>query len=300
MTNRILPTAVSVLAIAAALLAPSTRAEAQCRPDDIFCAELRIGPAQPPPQPVVVQPPPVYVQPPPVVVQQPPPPQVYVPPPQPPVVYIQPAQPQPPPQVVVVRPPPPPVVAVQVERRPTVRRELVPPSQVGLHLNIAGLMTENVGMGGVQAAFRLRPLRHLAFDIGAGILGGESTNYQTGGGGRWEVPVTLNVLFFFNPQHRFQVYALVGAGISVAEQENAAAFGRSRSFEYAGGEAGLGFELRLGRHFALNLDARGFLRSYVGGGAPEFSRVTGRGSVETTNLSGGFYGTVGMTFYFGG
>lgn len=284
MTNRILPAAVSVLAVAAALLAPASRAEAQCRPDDIFCAELRIGPAQPPPPP------------PPVVVQPPPPPQVYVPPPQPPVVIIQPAQPQPPPQIVVVRPrPQPPVVAVQVQRRRTVR-ELVPEFDLGLHINLAGLMTENVGMGGVQGAFRLRPVRHLAIDIGAGIFGGESSNYGAGAGERWEVPVNLDLLFFFNPQHRFQVYALLGAGVSVAGQELG---GRSRELEYVGGQAGIGFEWRIARRFALNLDARGFLRQHVGDDGPEFSRVSETGAVETTDLSGGFYGTIGMTFYFG-
>ncbi|MDQ3031579.1 MAG: porin family protein [Myxococcota bacterium] len=289
MTNRILPAAVSVLAVAAALLAPSTRAEAQCRPDDIFCAELRIGPAQPPPPPQVYVPPPqVYV----------PPPQVYVPPPQPPVVIVQPAQPQPPPQIVVVRPPPqarPPVVAVQVQRRRAVR-ELVPEFDLGFHINLAGLMTENVHMGGVQGAFRLRPVRHLAIDIGAGIFGGESLNYG-GNGGRWEVPVNLDLLFFFNPQHRFQVYALVGAGVSVAGQEMSS--GRERELEYVGGQAGLGFEWRIARRFALNLDMRGFLRQHVGDDGPEFSRVSETGDVESTDLSGGFYGTIGMTFYFG-
>lgn len=294
MTNRIL-CALSVLGVAAALLAPSMRAEAQCRPDDIFCAELRIGPAQPPP------PPPVVVQPPPVVVQPPPPPVVVQPPPpQPPVVIVQPAQPPPPPpRVVVVRPaqpPPPPVVQVQVERRRVVRYELVPEFDIGVHIALAGLMTENVGMGGFQGAFRLRPIRHLAIDIGAGIFGGESLNYGADSGGRWEVPFTANLLFFFNPQHRFQVYALVGAGVSIAGQETRLG---ERELEYVGGEAGLGFEWRIGRHFALNLDARGFLRQHVGDGY-EFVRRGEDGELEGTNLSGGFYGTVGMTFYFGG
>lgn len=299
MTNRIL-SIVSFLGIAAAMLAPSMRVEAQCRPDDIFCAELRIGPAQPPPPPppvVVEPPPPVVVVPPPVV--QPPPP----PPPQPPVVIVQPAQPPPPPppRVVIVRPPPPQppppqVVQVQVERRRTVRRELVPDFDIGVHLALAGLMTENVGMGGFQGAFRLRPIRHLAIDIGAGIFGGESLNYGADSGGRWEVPFTTDVLFFFNPQHRFQVYALVGAGVSVAGQETLRG---ERQLEYVGGEAGLGFEWRIGRHFALNVDIRGFLRQHVGDDGPEFVRINDAGERETTDLSGGGYGTVGMTFYFG-
>lgn len=292
MTNRIL-SIVSFLGVAAALLAPSTRVEAQCRPDDIFCAELRIGPAQPPPPP------------PPVVVEEPPPPVVVQPPPpQPPVVIVQPAQPPPPPpRVVVVRPaqpPPPPqpqVVQVQVERRRVVRRELVPAFDVGVHLALAGLMTENVGMGGFQGAFRLRPIRHLAIDLGAGIFGGESWHYGGTSAGRWEVPFNADLLFFFNPQHRFQVYALVGVGVSVAGQETSRG---ERQLEYVGGQAGLGFEWRIARRFALNLDVRGFLRQHVGDDGPEFTRINDAGVRESTNLSGGAYGTVGMTFYFGG
>lgn len=297
MTNRSLA-AVSVLAVAAALAGTSSRAEAQCRPDDIFCAELRIGPAQPPPPPpVVIETPP----PPPVIVQPPPPPVVVQPPPQPPVVIVQPAQPPPPPPRVIVvqrQPPPPATVQVQVQRTRRVRTELVPSFDLGVHIDVAGLAMENAGMGGVQGAFRLRPIRHIGIDIGAGLFGGTSSNYGVAEGGRWEVPVLLDVLFFFNPQHRFQVYALLGAGVSVAGQEVRG--GNMRQLEYVGGEAGLGFEWRLGRHFALNLDGRGFIRQHVGDDGPEFQRTNADGSVETTDLSGGFYGTIGMTFYFGG
>lgn len=285
----------TVLSIAAVLVGPVAHAEAQCRPDDLFCAELRIGPADPPPPP---PPPPVVVQPPPVIYVQPAPPPP--PPPRPPVVYVQPAPPPPPPppQVVIVRPPaPPPPRVVTVQRPPRPRREHTPETfDVGLHLAFMGMGTADVGMGGFQGALRLRPIRHIALDLGVGILGGESLHYQRGGE-RWEVPVTLDVLFFFNPQHRFQVYALVGGGVSYAQQD--LGHGGVREFEYAGGEAGLGIEWRIGRRFALHIDGRGFLRSYVGGGLPEFSRFERSGVVETTNLSGGFYGTVGMTFYFG-
>jgi hypothetical protein len=286
MTNRVL-VAVSVLGVAAALLAPSG-VEAQCRPDDIFCAELRIGPAQQPPPP------------PPVVVQPPPPPVVVQPPPQPPVVIVQPQQP-PPPRVVYVQPPPqrqPQVVAVQLERRRVTRTQLVPDFDLGLHVNLGGLFMESASLGGASAAFRLRPIPHIGLDIGAGVYGGESYYYEGQGGERWEVPVTANVLFYFNPMHRFQVYAVLGVGMSFASQSFA--LDRTREFTYVGGEAGLGFEWRLGRRFALNVDVRAFIREQVADGAPEFSRVNADGSVQTTNTSGGGYGTVGMTWYFGG
>jgi hypothetical protein len=183
-----------------------------------------------------------------------------------------------------------------VQRRRIVRYELVPAFDLGLHVNFAGLLTENVAMGGVQGAFRIRPLEHLAIDVGAGLFGGESWNYGPGSGGRWEIPFVVDLLLFFNPQHRFQVYALVGGGASYAVQEVGPI---QREMAYLGGQVGLGFEWRLGRHFALHLDLRGFLRSHVSEG-PEFTRTTARGTIQTTDLSGGFYGTVGMTFYIGG
>lgn len=288
MNHRIL-TAVSFLGLASlgALVAPSMAA-AQCQPDDIFCAELRIGPGGPPPPP------------PPIVVQPPPPPVVVQPPP--PVVIVQPARPQPPPQprVIVVQrqPPPPQVVAVQVERRRTTRYELVPESQLGIHLNLAGMVLgEDSGMGGVQAGFRLRPIPHIGLDLSIGAFGGQSFQYEGNGGDRWEVPILADVLFFLNPQHRVQFYFLVGVGTSFAEQQFARS---SREFVYLGGEAGIGLEFRIGRHFAINLDLRGFVRQQVGEGRPEFERVTDEGTIQSTNTSGGMYGTAGMTFYFGG
>lgn len=297
-TNRVL-SAVSFLGIACvgALAAPSS-SWAQCQPDDIFCAELRIGPGRPPPPPPVVVTPP----PPPVVVQPPPP--VVVVPPRPPVVIVAPAQPPPPPprQVVVIAPPPrrePQVVAVQVERRQTTRYELVPQFDFGIHLALSGVaLAEDSGMAGFSAGFRLRPIEHIGLDLTIGAFGGQSWLYEGNGGDRWEVPLLADVLFFFNPQHRVQFYALVGFGGSYAVQQFAG--GRERDFGYVGGEAGLGLEFRIGRHFALNLDVRGFVRQQVqDDDGPEFSRRTSSGALQTTDTSGGVYGNVGMTFYFG-
>jgi hypothetical protein len=295
MNNRVL-TAVSALLCTAALLAPTMRADAQCQPTDLFCAELRIGPAQPPPPPppVVVEvpapPPPPPPPPPPVVIVQP-----EAPPPPPPVVIVQPEAPPPPPRQVVVLQgePPPPAQDMVVRRGCVVRYDVIPDFDLGVHLDVAGVMTENVSMAGLQGAFRIRPIAHLALDVGIGIFGGESRNYGPGSGDRVEVPFLLDVLFYFNPQSRFQVYALVGLGASWASQKVGL---RSRDMGYVGGEAGLGLEWRLGRFFALNLDIRGFLRSHVSDG-PEFTRLTASGRTQSTDLSGGFYGTLGMTFY---
>jgi hypothetical protein len=284
--------AVSVFALAASIFGITASASAQCRPDDLFCAELRIGPSQQPPPPVIVTPPPppVIVAPPP---PPPPPPIVVTPPPRPPVVIVQPPPP-PPRQVVIVQPPPPrqQVVQVQLQRQRIVRRQLVPDSDFGLHFAGTAVLTEADGYGGVLGGFRLRPIPHIGIDLTVGAYRGST---------RWEFPLVADVLIFFNPQHRFQVYALAGVGASYALQE--LGFGRSRTRElgYVGGEVGLGFEWRISRLFALNFDVRGFVRHHIDDGTgPEFTRVNPDGTVQSTDASGGVYGTLGMTFYLGG
>lgn len=309
MMNRAL-TIFSLPAVFGALLlaAPAAAQTTECQPGDLFCAELRIGPgragiriggepAPPPPPPVVVQPAP---EPPTVIVQPvpPPPPVVVQPAPQPPTVIVQPAPPPPPPQQVYVQPAPRPVHV-----RPQPRRERFPYSSTGLHLHMDGLFGEDLAMGGGGAAFRIRPIPHIALDLGAGLYGGSDYN----GMDRYEIPVTADVLFFFNPRHRFQFYALVGVGGSFAHAEginfrdpDRSLTYQSRDYAHLGGEAGIGLEWRISRVFALNLDVRGFIRERVDGDArPEFREITSDGRLQSTNTSGGFRGRVGMTFYFG-
>lgn len=291
-------------AFAAALLmaAPASAQTTECQPDDLFCAEVRIGPGSAgiriggaprplPPPPVVYQPPP---QPPVVVVQPAPPPM----PLQPPTVVV---QPMPPPRVyrpqVVVRPlPRQRVVYVRQHQQP---RDRFPYSSTGLVLHVDGLFGSDLAMMGAGGAFRIRPNPHFALDLGAGVYGGNDYNDLT----RVEVPVVADALFFFNPQHRFQFYALVGVGVSFGTAEG---FNRhtglltDRDYLHIGGEAGLGVEWRIGRNFALSFDVRGFLREQVGGNAePEFRERNDRGLWQETNTSGGVTGRLGMTFYFG-
>lgn len=299
MTNRAL-TFFSLPAVAAALLmAAPAAAQTECQPDDLFCAELRIGPGRagirvgggepvPPPPPVVVEPAP---QPPVVIVQPqqplPPPPPPVVVQPQPPMVYVQPAPP-PPPQQIYVQPMPPRPVMVRREDR-------FPYSSIGLHLHLDGLFGEDLGMGGGGGAIRIRPIPHIGIDLGASLYGGQDWN----GLDRVEVPIQADVLFFFNPYHRFQVYALIGVGGSFAHAEGfniRTGDFDNRDYAHLGGEAGLGLEWRISRVFAMNIDARAFVRQRVDNSPePEFVSETG----QTTDTSGGFVGRVGMTFYFG-
>lgn len=287
-------------AVAGAFLwtAPAA-AQTDCQPDDLFCAEVRIGPGRgsvrvgpapqpaPPPPPVVVQPQPA---PPPVIVQPaPPPPVVVQPQPTPPTVIVQPA-PAPPTQVV--QPPPPPAPVIVQQRRVRVRQQLVPDSERGLHLQIGGLFGDRLSIGGAGGAFRVRPTPHLALDIGAGAYGGHDYNDLA----RLEVPVTVDALLFFNPQHRFAFYAVAGVGVSFAHAEgrDLSGFRQDRDYAYLGGQLGGGVEWRISRVWALNFDVRGFMRQRVDDNpVPEFVEA-GR----STDTSGGAVGQLGMTFYF--
>ena len=70
------------------------------------------------------------------------------------------------------------------------------------------------------------------------------------------------------------------------------------NYTYFGGQAGAGLEFRIARHFAMNLDARGFLRSRTDSASatqPEYVNPT---TGQTTNTSDGVLITAGMTFYF--
>ncbi len=288
--------AMAAALLLASVLAP-TRAAAQpseCQPDDLLCAEVRIGPGSAgiriggAPQPAPPPPPVMVPQPPTVVVQPAPPPP---PPPMPPTVVVQ--QPAPPPPPMTVVQPAPRRVVVQ---RPRTR---YPESSAGVHLSLGGVFGDELGMGGGGVAFRLRPNPHFALDIGGNLYGGNDYN----GMDRWQAPLEVTGMFFFNPQHRFQFYALLGIGASFGHAEglniHTGQFD-SRDMWHLGGAAGLGLEWRLGRVFALNFDVRGFIQQRVDDNPePEFTEMNDDGVWQQTDTSGGFMGRVGMTFYWG-
>lgn len=182
-----------------------------------------------------------------------------------------------PPTVIVVKqssaqPPPPPP-----------KRE----RKVGLHFDVGGTFGPDVQMGGFTGALRFRPNEHVGIDLGSGYFAGN--DYQ--GFYRTEVPVTANALFFVNPQHKFQVYFLLGPGVTIGRADLGY---EVRRMVHIGGQAGMGVELRLAPAFALNVDVRGVIRYRVDSDPrPEFFDGT-RG----TNTSGGALLTFGGTFYF--
>lgn len=285
----------SAMAGAFLMAAPASAQTTECQPDDLLCAEVRIGPGRagvrigggtqpappPPPQPAP-QPPTVVVQPQPQ------------PAPQPPTVVVQPA-PQP-------APPPPPVVQPAPQpRRVVVQRsnDRYPRSSAGVHLSLGGIFGDELAMGGGGAAFRLRPNPHFAVDIGGNFYAGNDYN----GMDRWQAPFEVDALFFFNPRNRFQFYALVGVGASYGQAEGLNIHTRQydeREYLHLGGTAGVGVEWRISRVFALNVDLRGFIQQRVDDNPePEFTELNDEGNWQQTDTSGGVTGRFGMTFYWG-
>ncbi len=234
---------------------------------------VRTAPPPPPPPPQRV-----------IVVRRPPPPQR--------VVVVQ--EPAPAQRVVVVRqapPPPPRQTAVVYDAPPPRPKQKKDPNgnrKFGLHAHLGGFLGDTAKMGGVSGALRIRPKSHFAIDIGAGIYGG--TDFE--GDRRKEIPITADLLFFVNPQHRMQFYLLVGGGGALATKK--LPDGEVRDLGYAGGQAGAGFEWRIAKGFALNSDVRAFLRHRVDNDPrPEFTS-----GGRTSNTSFGALVTLGTTFYF--
>ena len=189
-------------------------------------------------------------------------------------------------QVVVKTAPPTVVVVKQKPANP-------PPSRkdrerkLGLHFDFGGTFGPEVSMGGFTGALRFRPKKYIGIDLGSGYYAGN--DYQ--GFYRSEIPLVANVLFFLNPQHKFQFYFVVGPGMSFGRVQLP---GEDRRMTHVGGQGGFGVELRLAKAFALNADVRGVIRHRIDNDPrPEFFDGT-RG----TNTSAGALVTFGGTFYF--
>ena len=320
------------IVVAAATMSLSLPALAQskpgCPPGSWFCADISVAPpaqAAPAQKPKRAQPPPPPQEeeaaPPPELDEPEAPAEPQAPPARParrarrqaaeppPVVVYQPV-PEPPPQVIVVTPghhpryhrpayavPPPPPAAPRMRWQP----------EFGLNLRVEGAAlggrgaSGSAGMGGVGLSLRYRPVPAFAFDLGVDVLAGHDFN----GFQRVEVPVTLNGLLYLNPRSRVQVYLLGGAHISRAQVRSEIAAPQLSStddgeyganYTYFGGQGGGGFEFRVSRRVALNLDVVGFVRKRIDDGrVPEFiDDRTGR----TTDTSGGALVRGGLVFWW--
>ena len=344
-----------VVAAAMSISVPAFAQSAQnCPPGAWFCADAGVKvqvPTQQVPQvaPQITVP---AVEEPQVLPQEPAaPPRVIIrraPTAQPPVVVYQPVPAAPPTQVIVVtpgygygsyggygayggyaRPAPPPM--------PTVQRVLPPReprwrSEFGINLRVEGVALGrpqgaafNAGLGGVGLSLRYRPVPAFAFDLGIDVLAG--TDYN--GFQRTEIPISLGGMLFLNPKSRVQFYLTGGAHFSRAQVrsdlpapqlgsvDGGAQYGAT--YTYFGGQGGGGFEFRLSRRVALDIDCIGFFRkrlnaddghahAYGGEGdyahghdtQPEFVEVgpTGIPTGRTTNTSAGAIVRGGLTFWW--
>jgi len=192
---------------------------------------------------------------------------------------------------IVIKTSPPTVVVVKHKSIPQAQVVQPPPPKrdrkLGLHFDVGGTFGPQVVMGGFSGAIRFRPKEHVGIDLGSGYFAGN--DYQ--GFYRTEIPLTANVLFFVNPQHKLQLYFLMGPGVSFGRVNT---FNEVRRMTHIGGQAGIGLELRLAPAFALNVDARGIIRHRVDNDPrPEFIDGT-----RSTNTSGGAVLTFGGTIYF--
>jgi hypothetical protein len=296
------------LAVPFAASSALAQSSSNCPPGSWFCADTQEKPAAPAGQPVAPQsaPAPTRLEPlpsdapppppPTIIYQQAPPPVVYRP--APPVVVYQPPPPAYPPpgyRSPGYREPPPPYYY-----RPRPPTPLARKNEWGLNLRVEGGIlghgsAANSGMGGLGFGLRYKPVPAFGIEADVDFWGGR--DYY--GDRRNETALALNAMVFVNPKSKVQVYFLAGFGWSNADVTNdASPYYAQANYSYFGGQAGGGLEFRLGTHFALNGDVRGFIRGRTDDGAqaaPEFvDPTTGR----TTNTSGGGIVTGGMTFYF--
>jgi len=186
------------------------------------------------------------------------------------------------------------------------RKETYPKrNEWGLNLHVEGAAfghsptaTHDSGMGGVGFGLRYKPVPAFGLEADVDFLGGRDYN----GFRRDETAFSLNGLVFLNPKSRSQVYLIGGFGWSgaVVVDDSQGFDAPSRDYTYFGGQGGLGVEFRLGRHFALNLDALGFIRERIDSGAnsPATAEFHDAATGQTSNTSGGVLFRGGMTFYF--
>jgi opacity protein-like surface antigen len=213
---------------------------------------------------------------------------------------------QPTPPVVVYQPPPPVVIheaPPPYYYHPRPADSYAKAREWGLNLRLEGAMlgshsAQSSGMGGAGFGFRYKPVPAFGLELDTDFFGGHDYN----GDRRQETALSLNAMVFVNPKSKAQVYFLAGFGWSWAhvDTDSVASMYSPASYDYRyfGGQIGAGLEFRMSRHFALNIDVRGFIRGRTDELAqiqPEFTDpATGR----TTNTSGGGLITGGCTFYW--
>jgi opacity protein-like surface antigen len=296
------PAAATLLAAAPAHAQDTSGASSNCPPGSWFCADAEKPAAQPrkPARQAATDDDELEPLPPADAPRAAPP--APPPPPAPPVRY-RPAAPPPPVVVYEQTPPPPPPPPYYYYYRP--RPRPMAQTEWGINLRAEGALQGNGSqstqpMEGVGIGLRFRPAPAFALEAAFDFLGGRDYYNDP----RHETEFTVNAMVFVNPRSRVQLYLLAGLGGAWANVQNTPnAYGSywstgEANYTYFGGQAGVGLEFRIAKHFAMNFDARAFLRSRTDSASATSPEYVDPNTGQTTNTSDGCLLTGGMTFYF--
>lgn len=176
--------------------------------------------------------------------------------------------------------------------------------ELGLNFHLAlGVMgsgaQNNALLGGGGFAFRLRPIPAFALDLGLELAGG--TDYN--GNDRGEYAGVVNAIGFLNPRDPVQCFVLGGfnvggASVTVSHLGGVPIAPYDDHYAYFGGQLGLGVEWRFTRHSAITSDFLMFVRGRIDEGRQVLPEYVDPTTHLTSNVSGGGFFRLGVTFYF--
>lgn len=214
----------------------------------------------------------------------------------------------PPPPVIIYQAPPtgePPPPYVYTPRDPPLHRQWALGANLQLPLYVKRNGGDGGAMGGVGGLLRFRPrggVFAMQGEIGS-YFGSDYNNDR-----RSEFAMAGNIMFFVMPKKKTSLYFLGGLGFATAHVSRGSnvlyeTSGRgyypsqpsSSNFAYFGAQTGIGLEVGLGSHFALDFQLRGFMRQRIDS-APEPEFISSSG--QTTNASAGGLVSAGLTYYF--
>lgn len=213
----------------------------------------------------------------------------------------------PPPPVIIYQAPAsePPPPYVYTPRDPPLHRQWALGGNLQLPLYVKRDGGDGGAMGGVGGLVRFRPrggVFAMQGELGS-YFGSDYNNDK-----RSEFAMAGNIMFFVMPKKKTSLYFLGGLGFAsahVSRDSTASAYypgersyysqPSSSNFAYFGAQTGIGLEVGLGSHFALDFQLRGFMRQRIDS-APEPEFISSSG--QTTNASGGGLLSMGLNYYF--
>ena len=168
-------------------------------------------------------------------------------------------------RVIVVRPPPPPpqrLVVVQPRPvQPAPRREYQS-DLLGIGVRVSGIALdgqklglrdfENPAMGGVGVQLRSRVTKWFGLELSADFL---FNNQQQEGYKQRTIPVMLSGIVYLFPTSSINPYLLAGVGVHFTNLSYLDGAFEHNMLEFAA-QAGLGVQVKFGRHFAIHADVR--------------------------------------------